>query len=125
MLFVDIADTVLPYLIVPFGGGQGILQHATAAIESCHLGSFLLERHLAQEVFNATLGGLCRIFIAILAAIFIKIDPAVMIDRLRGRLPIGKVQAAQQSQAAGGEVFHRRLFYNYKDRNFIHLNKRS
>ena len=79
-LFINIRNAVLPGCLFPRLGGIFIFQGTAPPVQGHHLPRLLIHRHLREQIVNAGVDVRLGILIDILAAVLIKIDPALMID---------------------------------------------
>ena len=98
------AHAVLPYPVLPFRGGKVVLQHAPVAVEGDHLAGLFFQGHLPQEVLYAGIDGRGRVFVDVHAAVFVKVDPAFVVDlggfdRLGGVLRFAQDDRRSQEDA--------------------------
>lgn len=91
-MFVDGSDAVLPKGTMPRVVGKVVLQHTSIVIERHHLAGLFFERHASQEVFHSGINGCGRVFVDILHAILVEINPSFVINFLpRGMIGVGDV----------------------------------
>ena len=83
-MFVDITDAVLPNFLFPFFSWTRILENSFVTIDRSHLSRFFFDGHLADQIGNAILDGKFRIFIRVLFAILVSIDPVFRSSRCAG-----------------------------------------
>ena len=106
-VLVDGADAVLPQRLLPFGGGQVVLQYALVAVEGYHLAGLFVERHLSQQVFDACVDGSVGVFVDILHAVLVEVNPVFVVHvRADGFVrfrcfPVGR--GAEGGQAPAGQ----------------------
>ena len=143
-MLVDVGDAVLPKVGgAPGFGGKIVFEDALVAVEGGALDGFLFEGHLADEVVEALVFGLGWVFVDVLTAILVEVDPAVMIDVFagddglagllalvvpgrvqegRGGRLLGEDDAAQHDGSGEGqEVFH--IAHSGSERQCYHLGR--
>ena len=118
-MFVYRPDAVFPYLFLPCGSGEFILQHSFVAVEGNHLTGFLLQVHLREQVLYSCvdIGG--SVFIDILDPVLVEIYPAFVVDASLpeflvsgGTLPHGESAACERG-AYQNKAFHFFTAYEY------------
>ena len=76
-MLVDIADAVFPNLLFPFLGRGRILKNSFVTIDRSHLSGFFFDGHLTDQIGNPIFDGSFRIFIGVLFAVFVPVDPVL------------------------------------------------
>ena len=76
-MFVDIADAVFPNLLFPFLGRARVLENSFVTIDRSHLSGFFFDGHLTDQIGNPIFDGSFRIFIGVLFAVLIPVDPVL------------------------------------------------
>lgn len=104
-VLVDIADAIFPNFTFPFFGRVGVLENAVVAVNGAHLRGFLIHVHLAEEIGDTLVGGETRIFVGVLFAVLVSVDPTFVVDVFAG-LP--ERDGDEESAAEEGEdgFFH-------------------
>ena len=123
-VLVDGADAVFPQRLFPFGCGQVVLQHALVAVEGHHLTGFLVECHLAEQVLDACVDGGVGVFVDILHAVLVKINPALAVHFRLGRLIgfrscLGCLGIEDGQASAGQQGRYNQFLHGYSDFCFL------
>src|SRR5205085_4131847 len=103
-VLVNVGDAVLPNFLLPLRSRQLVFQNPAVAVQRRRLTGLLLQSHLRQEVFDAGADVGLLIFVSILPAVLVQVNPAVVVDvllprartLLRGHAEIESVQERRQ-----------------------------
>ena len=81
-----------------FSVGVGSFEDALVSVDGAHLRGLFVHGHLAEEVGDALVGGELGIFVGVLFAILIPVNPSVLIDFC------GEKGAAGEQEGGGERV---------------------
>src|SRR5947209_8932733 len=98
-VLVHVGDAGLPNLFLPLRRRQLVLQNPAVAVQSSRLTGLLLQGHLREEVFDAGAQVGLRVFVNVLPAVLVQVNPAVVIDGL----PRARPYLRGQSRAEAGQ----------------------
>ena len=79
---VDVGDAVFPHLRLPPLCGEGVLQYTAVAVEGGQLAGFLVDVHLAEQVVHPLVHRLRGVFVDVLHAVLVEINPSLVVDGL-------------------------------------------
>ena len=79
-VLVDVGDAVFPDPLLPFRSRECPGQDTAVAVDRNQLAGFFVDRHLLQQVLDARINALRRIFIDVLDAVLVEVDPSFVVD---------------------------------------------
>ena len=79
-VFVDVPDAVLPNPSLPFLGRTWVFEDSIEPVDRAHLSRLFIHVHPLKQIGYPFLNGQFRILVGILLAVFIAVDPRVMIN---------------------------------------------
>ena len=100
-VLVDVGDAVLPDPLFPFRGRESPGQDAPVAVDRHQLAGLLVDCHLREQVLHALFHAAGRVFVDVLDAVLVEVDPTFVVDGFL--FTVGR--QCQEDDRQGGEGF--------------------